>query len=176
MPTSLQILRFLNSQIKGEDGKRSFDWPGFKKSLDNYTGDDLSFDTFNQGSAASEKQSLKTLIDKIVQYFNSTIDTKTLTEIVTKAFTNLKVKGQSGAFQFNKLPDKKSSWDYRFVVFSPMGSSGGYFHGTVFTVNVIADIGDESSWYKVGTSTSKTFSATTSTINLVVGKSFQSPS
>lgn len=134
--------------------------------------------TFIQSSANVNKQRFAKIVQKIVRFLNSVewLDTKSLTDAITSTFTNLQVKGQSGPPQFSKLPENKSSWEYRFVVFAPMGTSTSYFYSTVVTIRITADIVEESSWWNLEASTSKAFSSNTSAVNLVVGQGIQSAS
>lgn len=177
-PTGLYLLRLLNGQVKrAEGGERSLDWPGLKHLLDTYTGD-IATDTFIQSSANAEKQPFSKIVEKIVRFLNSveTLDTKNLTDAISSTFTNLQVKGQSGSLQFSKLSENRSSWEYRFVIFAPMGTSTGHFYSTVVTIGIAADIAEESSWWNLEASTLKAFSANTSAVNLIVGQSIQSSS
>ncbi|KAF8650645.1 hypothetical protein AX16_005143 [Volvariella volvacea WC 439] len=177
IPTAQQVTRLLNKHVKSGYSERFFDWAGFKKAIDEYQGDDLVFDKFNQGNTSSSKQTLKALVDLLSVYlrdsFGGSVDIDKVKDTVLSTFNGLQQNGGRGYLDFHQIADNKSSWEYRAIFFTPMANRQTYFYGTVVTITVTADVGPESSWWGLQDSSSKVFSASTSALNLVVGKNFQ---
>ncbi|KAF8658372.1 hypothetical protein AX16_002009 [Volvariella volvacea WC 439] len=170
-------MKLLNAYVKNEYGTTSFDWTGFKQSIDDYKGDDLTFDKFSQGNTSDAKQTVKELVDKVVVYihdvFNGPVDVTKLTQTILTTITSLQQKAGYGYLNFNPIDNKKSSWEYRVVAFAPMPTLKSYFYGTVITIKVTADVGEEFSWWGLEEESSMVFSASTSALSLLVGKDYQ---
>ncbi|PJZ17743.1 hypothetical protein CEW46_32750, partial [Bacillus cereus] len=94
--TAQQVMKLLNAYVKNEYGTTSFDWTGFKQSIDDYKGDDLTFDKFSQGNTSDAKQTVKELVDKVVVYihdvFNGPVDVTKLTQTILTTITSLQQK------------------------------------------------------------------------------------
>jgi hypothetical protein len=178
IPPSQNITHALNQYVLTEDGKRVFDWAGFKTAIDNYKGDDLVFDNFGNADVAEQELTVKALVDLIVgsigNIFGGSVDTSELTKTILATITSLRERGGFGYLHFKQVSEKTSSWEYRVVSFAPMGSQQSFFHGTAVTIQITADITQESSWWDLKESTKKKFSVKATAMNLLVGKNFKS--
>jgi hypothetical protein len=182
-------MKFAGAYVKLEidkdtnEDKRWFDWNSFKSSVDSYNGDDLTFDKYKSTSIARSESTVKTMVDKIVNFLVEALSVamddgaiKALTSTIEATFTNLKEKSSNGFLDFNKSNDgSNSSWEYRiqFAFLNP--DLEDYFYSLVTTIKLEANVSDESAWWSLVSSSSKSFSATIDAMKLVVKKGFKNP-
>ncbi|KAF8664194.1 hypothetical protein AX16_000794, partial [Volvariella volvacea WC 439] len=111
-PTGQQVIDLVTGYIQSSaTGSRSFDWPTFKAFIDNYKGDDLTFDQFNNDKIDQGNQKVSDIITNITGFYSSSsisLDSAELTKIVTKVFTELKAAKASGWADFYSVDTKKS--------------------------------------------------------------------
>ncbi|KAF8648165.1 hypothetical protein AX16_006376 [Volvariella volvacea WC 439] len=183
IPTSFQVLKFSGKYltIGGGDSGPSFDWPGFKSAVDNYRGDDLTLDKYDQSRINQKEQSVGAMVDKVSQFlhdaFSASIDTTQLSAVILNTFTHLREESSSGFLQFSSDTTKhNSSWEYR-VLFAVPFSSGvpNYFYSLVTTIKITADIREQTGWWGLSSSTTKNFGVVIDAMQLVVVKGFRSP-
>lgn len=163
--------------------KRWFDWDSFKTSVQQYDGDDLTFDKFKHNTIASSQSTVKIMVDKIVKFLVEALSVvldesaiKSLSATIETTFTSLKEKSSNGFLDFSKSNDgHNSSWEYRIQFAFPNLDLPDYFYSLVTTIMLEADVSNESEWWGLVASSSKNFSATIDAMELVVMKGFKKP-
>ncbi|KAF8650646.1 hypothetical protein AX16_005144 [Volvariella volvacea WC 439] len=181
IPSSMQVMKFSGKYLKLEDDKAYFDWTNFKKAIDDYKGDDLSFDKYDRSTINQQEQEAKLMVDKIAKFlhdaFAASIDMSKLAAIILNTFTNLETESESGFLQFSKSSTKKnSSWEYRVLFSVPFGEHApSYFYSLVTTILITADIEEKSGWWGLTSSTKKNFGVQIDALELVVKKGFRAP-
>ncbi|KAF8800407.1 delta-endotoxin CytB [Phlegmacium glaucopus] len=181
--TSIQVSQFVGPFVIIKDDVKYFDWPGFKKRVDDYSGGDLSFDAFKDTNISRTESTVSTMVDKIVAFLQDALSValdekalKQLTATITATFTNLKESKSEGWASFNReSSSNNSSWEYRLLFAIPMEDVPTFFYSLVTTIKLIADIHEESSWWGLKSSSSKNFSAEIMAMELVVEKNFKNP-
>lgn len=176
-------MKYAGAYVKLEQDKRWFDWNSFKTSVDNYKGDDLTFDKFKNTTIASSESTVSTMVEKIVKFLVEALSVvlddsaiKSLSATIETTFTNLKEKSSNGFLDFSKSKDgHNSSWEYRIQFAFPNQDLPDYFYSLVTTIKLEADVSSESEWWGLVGSSSKSFSATIDGMELVVMKGFKNP-
>ena len=123
------------------------------------------------------------MVDKIVKFLvqalaialtgNEIAALKLAIEVV---FTGLKYAKEGGFASFRKSSQAHySSWEYRILFAFPNPDLPTDFYSMVTTIQINADIEEESSWWGLTSSSKKNFSASVSALRLVVTKGFKSP-
>lgn len=162
---------------------RWFDWSSFTASINNYTGDDLTFDKYKNTVIASKESTVSTMVEKIVKFLLDALSLvldetyiKALTSTIEATFTNLKEKSSNGFLDFKKSKNgQNSSWEYRVQFAFPNPDLSDFFYSLVTTIKLEANVSDESEWWGLVGSSSKNFSATIDAMQLVVRKGFKKP-
>ncbi|KAK8108243.1 delta-endotoxin CytB [Apiospora kogelbergensis] len=186
---ALQVMKFAGTYLKFEtdpDTKqdtRWFDWSSFTASINNYTGDDLTFDKYKNTVIASKESTVSTMVEKIVKFLLDALSLvldetyiKALTSTIEATFTNLKEKSSNGFLDFKKSKNgQNSSWEYRVQFAFPNPDLSDFFYSLVTTIKLEANVSDESEWWGLVGSSSKNFSATIDAMQLVVRKGFKKP-
>lgn len=167
--------------VKVEDQKKWFDWPEFKAAIDNYKGDDLTFDKFKNTTITRSEAKVTVIVDKIVKFLldalSVSIDVKELAATIEATFTNLKqAKSNGWANWSTSNVETNSSWEYRIAFAVPNPDLAEYFYTLVTTIKLEADIRDETGWFGLTSSSSKNFSTIIDAMELVVAKGFKGPS
>ncbi|KAJ7453276.1 delta-endotoxin CytB [Mycena galericulata] len=180
VPTSLQVMKFSGNFVQVSNDMKSFDWKGFKNAVNSYTGDDLTFDKFKENTIARSDATVTVMVDKIVTFLLEglavVIDAGELKATIEATFTNLKTAKSNGWADFNKASESSnSSWEYRILFSVPNPDLTDFFYSLVTTIKLEADIKEESSWWGLVGSSSKSFSATIDAMELVVMKGFRNP-
>nr|1VCY_A Chain A, volvatoxin A2 [Volvariella volvacea] len=181
IPSSIQVLKFSGKYLKLEQNKAYFDWPEFKTAIDNYTGEDLSFDKYDQSTINQREQEVGSMVDKIAKFlrdaFSAVVDLSKLGAIILNTFTNLEEESSSGFLQFSTNNVKKnSSWEYRVLFSVPFGDNApSYFYSLVTTILITADIEEKTGWWGLTSSTKKNFAVQIDALELVVKKGFKAP-
>lgn len=159
------------------NGGQFFDWSGFRKALNDYKGNDLSEDSYDESNISQQTQAVNELVDKIARLihdkFSASVDLQQLTAIVSNTITNLKELTESSGF--TQISGSRNSAEYRIILFGvPDQSSHSQFQALVITVTITADIQEESSWWGLTKSTKKEFGAQVDAARLNVTKGFKS--
>ncbi|KAF3018975.1 hypothetical protein E8E14_012345 [Neopestalotiopsis sp. 37M] len=148
VPTSFQVMKFAGAHLKLEadkatkQEKRWFDWNSFKTSIDDYGGDDLTFDKYKTTTIANSERTVSTMVEKIVKFLVEALSVvmdesaiKALTSTIEATFTNLKEKSSNGFLDFCKSNDgHNSSWEYRIQFAFPNPDLSDYFYSLVTTI------------------------------------------
>ncbi|KAF8657983.1 hypothetical protein AX16_002143 [Volvariella volvacea WC 439] len=181
IPTSIQVMKMSGKYLKLEHDKAFFDWPGFKNAIDHYSGEDLSFDKYDESTINQQSQEAKLMVDKIAKFlhdaFAASIDMSKLAAIIMNTLTNLEEQSSSGFLQFSTDTVKRnSSWEYRVLFSIPFGEHApSYFYSLVTTIMITADIEERTGWWGLTSSTKKNFGAEINALELVVKKGFKAP-
>lgn len=170
-------MKYTGVYVHTESDKKWFDWKGFKKAVDNYQGDDLTFDKFKSTTIARSEATVSIMVEKIVSFLLNAlavvIDPTELRATIEATFTNLKEAKSNGWADFSKSSSSQnSSWEYRILFAVPNPDLAEFFYSLVTTIKLEADIQEESSWWGLVSSSSKNFSATIDAMELVVQKDF----
>ncbi|KAH0591781.1 hypothetical protein MHUMG1_10480 [Metarhizium humberi] len=183
--TSKQVMKFAGAYVRVDaEGKiRSFDWKSFKTAVDNYEGDDLTFDKFKTITISRSENTVTTMVDKIVTFLAEALsfemDEHSIKELATTietTYTNLKEKSSKGFLDFSKSDERhNSSWEYRIQFAFPNPDLPDNFYSLVTTILLEADVVNLEEWWGLVASSSKTFSATIDAMELVVEKGFMKP-
>ncbi|EPQ51531.1 delta-endotoxin CytB [Gloeophyllum trabeum ATCC 11539] len=182
----MQVMKFSGRYVHLENGeeKKWFDWENFHKAINDYKGDDLTFDKFKSNKINQQTATVSTMVDKIVTFLRDALsvvlsakDITALTASITTTFTNLKEAKDNGWADFSKSSSaENSSWEYRVLFAFPNPDLPDFFYSLVTTIKLEADIKEESSWWGLQSSTSKNFSSAIDAMELVVMKGFRDPS
>ena len=181
IPTALEVLKFCGSSVIIKEDKKYFDWPGFKKHVDDYKGDDLSFDFFKDTNLSYDEVKVSIMVKDIVAFLKNALKVvvdaqffEDLRATIEATFTHLKKASEDGWASFShKTGASNSSWEYRLLFANPADELPDYFFTLVTTIKLTASIIEESSWWGLESSTSKDFSAAIDTMELVVRKGFK---
>lgn len=174
-------MKYAGAYLKFEQDKVWFDWGSFTTSVNNYKGEDLTFDKYKNTTIASSESTVSTMVERIVKFLvealSVVLDQKDITSLRTTietTFTNLKEKSSNGFLDFNKSNDgHNSSWEYRVQFAFPNLDLPDYFYSLVTTIKLEADVSEESEWWGLVASSSKNFSAVIDAMELVVKKGFK---
>lgn len=84
-----ELVQFCSAHVKNG----SLDWTGFKKALDNYDGDELIFDKYNNRSIAQQEETIKAIEEKFLDYlievFKPRVDRADLEQFILQTLTQL---------------------------------------------------------------------------------------
>jgi hypothetical protein len=122
---------------------------------------------------------VKNVADYLKHVFKFEVDVSALTASIKFTFTNLKTEASKGFLQFQTRKDSKNtSWEYR-VLFAvdphPENSGANRFYSLVTTIEIGADIAEETGWWGLTSDTKKNFYANISGMELIVNDSFKAP-
>ncbi|KAM3457072.1 hypothetical protein MY5147_008952 [Beauveria neobassiana] len=181
--TSLEVTKYAGDYLKLEKDKSWYDWKSFKQSLDQYKGDDLTFDKYKEVTIDQHERTVQIMVDQIVKYLVDVLsialgaaEIKALTATIQATFTTLKEKSSHGWLNFNKSSNgTNSSWEYRIQFAFPNPDIPDYFYALITTIKLEADITDESEWWGLVASSSKNFSAEIKAMELIVKEGFKDP-
>ena len=183
LPTSFQVTKFAGTCVKLDDDTRWFDWASFKSAIDNYNGHYLILNKFKNTTITVGKSTVETMVDKIVKFLVETLSVivdpasiESLTSAIEATFTNLEEKSSKDFLDFTESSDgHTSSWEYRIQLAFSSPDLPEYFYSLVTTIKLEADIVEKSGWWDLTGSTSKNFSATINTMELLVMMGFRNP-
>nr|QJI08286.1 delta-endotoxin [Beauveria bassiana] len=181
--TSSQVMAYAGHYLKLDLKDKWYDWKSFKQSLDQYKGEDLTFDKYKEVTIDQHERTVKIMVDQIVNYLVDVLsitlgrhEIKALTATIQATFTTLKEKSSHGWLNFNKSSNHhNSSWEYRIQFAFPNPDIPDYFYALITTIKLEADITDESEWWGLGFFTKKSFSAEIHSMELVVKEGFKDP-
>lgn len=182
-PTAWQIVNFASCfvEVDAED-KKSFQWGNFTDAVNAYGGDDLTVSKYQNTNIHQETATVDTMVQKITAYLQGALsvtlgdkDIEYLTDHIKDTFTNLKETQEHGWADFSKTIHGYSSWEYRLVVAFPNPDLQEYFYALVTTIDIKADILEESTWWGLSRSTKKDFSAGINVMELAVKDGFKNP-
>jgi hypothetical protein len=181
--TSKQVMKFAGHYVKIEGDSKSFDWQGFHQSVNNYRGDELTFDKLKDNTINQSEATVTVMVEKIVAFLKTVLnvvlsaaDVASLTANIEATFTNLEVAYNEGFASFSKSSSSyNSSWEYRIVFAMPNPDLVNDFYSLVTTIELTADIKEKSSWWGLVGSTKKNFGAHITAMQLVVTKGFRDP-
>ncbi|TFK50726.1 volvatoxin A2 precursor [Heliocybe sulcata] len=183
--TSLQVMKFSGRYVKLENNeeKKWFDWEGFHNAINNYKGDDLTFDKYKSNKINQSEATVSTMVDKIVGFLKDALsvvltekDVLALKANIEATFTNLQEAKENGWADFSKSSSaENSSWEYRVLFAFPNPDLPSFFYSLVTTIKLEANIKEESSWWGLVSSTQKNFSSQIDAMELVVMKGFRDP-
>ncbi|KAF8648164.1 hypothetical protein AX16_006375 [Volvariella volvacea WC 439] len=197
VPTSNEVLKFAEKCLKHEEEMTYFNWTEFKKAVDSYPGDDLTFDKYNRTTINQQLQELDALTDKIAKFFfdtlTSPIDPSKLAAIFLNTLTNLE-ESSKGYLQFlhavTHLKEESSNghsqplvssggrstgWEYRVLISVPSKDFPDVFYSSVATIKIFSDVEEESEWWGFLPSTKKNFAVDIDVMEFVVKKGFKAP-
>jgi hypothetical protein len=179
-----QVLRFSGRYVKADQDKGLiFSWNDFLQALNSLTGDSLTFDEAQTQLINQQEATVDVMVQKIVDFLkkvlNVVIDVSALTARIESTFTNLKTEATNGFLQFQTSKNSKnSSWEYR-VLFAvdphPENPDANRFYSLVTTIEIGADITEETGWWGLTANTKKNFYANITGIELVVRDDFKAP-
>nr|QJI08305.1 delta-endotoxin [Beauveria bassiana] len=181
--TSSQVMAYAGDYLKLDLKDKWYDWKSFKQSLDQYKGEDLTFDKYKEVTIDRQDRTVQTMVDQIVNYLVDVLsitlgrhEIKALNATIQATFTTLKEKSSHGWLNFSSTTDHhNSSWEYRIQFAFPNPDIPDYFYALITTIKLEADITDESEWWGLGFFTKKSFSAEIHSIELVVKEGFKDP-
>nr|QJI08297.1 delta-endotoxin [Beauveria bassiana] len=181
--TSSQVMAYAGDYLKLETEGKWYDWTSFKQSLDQYKGDDITFDKYKEVTIDQHERTVKIMVDQIVKYLvdvlsvtPSAAELKALTVTIQATFTTLKEKSSHGWLNFSSTTDHhNSSWEYRIQFAFPNPDIPDYFYALITTIKLEADITDESEWWGLVFFTKKSFSAEIKAMELIVKEGFKDP-
>nr|QJI08288.1 delta-endotoxin [Beauveria bassiana] len=181
--TSSQVTKYAGDYLKLETEGKWYDWTSFKQSLDQYKGDDITFDKYKEVTIDQHERTVKIMVDQIVKYLvdvlsvtPSATELKALNKTIQATFTTLKEKSSHGWLNFSSTTDHhNSSWEYRIQFAFPNPDIPDYFYALITTIKLEADITDESEWWGLEFNTKKSFSAKIHSIELIVKEGFKDP-
>ncbi len=189
----MHVTKFSNhSVVVKEDWEKhqylTLDWKDFIDRINNYKGDDFSFDKVNENTINTQVQKAEVMVSKIVDFLKvalgvimSVDDVAALSKTVLNVFTNLQDAEHHDWASWSKTDDKKnSSWEYRLLFAVPMEDSNGkpdpdYFYALVTTTTLTSDILEKTEWWGLQKTTTRNFSAQINTVRLIVEKGFNPP-
>lgn len=181
VPTSRQVSKF-SGRYLSVGGDPQFDWVGFKRAVDDYTGDDLKFEKSVGCTLYQQPQTVSTMMKRVAVVFHkilsASVDLGQLEAIVESALTDSKeVEAESGFLNFMTNSRKgNSSWQYRIIFSVPHGADASeHICSLVTTIKVTAAIEETSSWWGLASSTTKTLGARIDALQLAVQKGFRAP-
>ncbi|KAK7047260.1 hypothetical protein VNI00_006491 [Paramarasmius palmivorus] len=161
---------------------KSFQWQKFLDGINSYKGDELAMDKFQSNTINQQNATVSTMVDKIVDYlravFGVTLSDDVIGELsanIEKTFTDLKTSQTHGWANSSKSSSSRNSWQYRLHFAFPNPDLPNYFYSVLATINVEADIEEESSWWGLRSHTQKNFSAAIDAMELIVQKGFEDP-
>jgi hypothetical protein len=179
-----QVLKFSGRYVEASpDQGLIFSWTDFLQALKSLTGDDLTFDEAQNQSINQQEATVDIMVQKIVDFLkkvlNVVIDVSALAARIESTFTNLKTEATEGFLQFQTHKDSKNtSWEYR-VLFAvdphPENPDANRFYSLVTTIEIGADITEETGWWGLTSDTKKNFYANITGLELVVKDSFKAP-
>ncbi|KAF8593353.1 delta-endotoxin CytB [Ceratobasidium sp. AG-I] len=176
--TSKQVQKFAGRYL--DPASMKFDWTNFKKAIDNYPGDDLTFDMYKNTTINQSTATVDLMVSKIVDFLKQAlkvlIDATELRATIEATFLNLKQSSEKGWANFSKSNEShNSSFTYRVLFAFPNPKLPSDFYSLVTTVKLTADIKEESGWWGLTGSTSKNFAAVIDGLELVVTEGFKAP-
>ncbi|KAJ8077080.1 hypothetical protein PM082_001503 [Marasmius tenuissimus] len=177
-----EVTSFAGHFVESREPK-AFKWTEFKNSVDEYPGDDLTFNKFKSSSIDRQEATVSDMAQKIVDALRLTISPNLTGENIValyksleKTSTSLDVAKTSGWADFSKSSSgSESSWQYRVQFAFPNPDLPSYIYSLVTTIKLEADIKDEASWRGLQSDTKKNFSAEIEAIEFLVMKGFESP-
>jgi hypothetical protein len=179
-----QVLKYSGRYVesKGDEGL-AFNWDNFLSALNNFAGDELTFDDAQTQSINQQDATVGVMVQKIADFMlkvlNVVVDVTTLTTRIESTFLNLKTQSSQGFLQFKKSSSgQNSSWEYR-VLFAidphPENTEGNRFYSLVSSIQIEANISDESGWWGLTRETKNNYSAKITALELVVKDNFKAP-
>ncbi|KAF8827802.1 delta-endotoxin CytB [Lentinula edodes] len=180
--TAIQVLQFSAHFVDLKEPK-TFHWDQFLDGINNYKGDDLTFDKYQNNTINQQSATVSIMVDKIVDFLRVVLsvalseeDISALSKNIETTFTNLKEAKDNGWADFStSSSSSNSSWEYRVLFAFPNPDLPNFFYSLVTTIKLEADIQEESSWWGLESSTRKNFAATIDAMELVVLKGFKDP-
>jgi len=178
VPTSKQVMKFSGRYLDTDTNK--FDWTNFKKAIDNYSGEDLTFDLYKNTTINQSSATVKVMTDKIVAFLRDAlrvlIDATELAATIEATFLNLKEASEKGWANFSSSSSSQnSSYTYRVQFSFPNPNLPSDFYSLVSTIKLEANIKEESGWWGLTSSTEKNFAAIIDGLRLVVTEGFKAP-
>lgn len=160
-----------------------FSWSQFKSAINDYEGDNLTFDKFKTVTIPQNESTVGTMVEKITKYFvhglNVTMDgnvIEALTSTIEATFTNLKETNFRSVTNFHESKNaRNSSLEYRIQFAFPDPDLPDFFFTLVTTIRLRTHIIDEKWWWGLSTSSTREFSAEIDAIRLVVKEGFTAP-
>jgi hypothetical protein len=161
--------------------KKDFKWKEFHEAIDNYTGDELTFDKFQENHINQSQSTVDTMVEKITGFLMASLkvvlteEEKTaLRKNVETTFLDIKTISQTG-FSSWSSHGSNSSWEYRLLFAFSDKRAPDDFYALVTTLRLTADISNEASWFGLSKSSSNNFGCDISAMRLVVTKGFKDP-
>jgi len=176
--TSKQVMK-LSGRYLDPDSKK-FDWTNFKKAIDNYSGEDLTFDLFKNTTINQTTATVGIMVEKIVAFLRDAlkvlIDATELKATIEATFLNLKQASEKGWADFSKSSSSQnSSYTYRVQFAWANPNIPTDFYCMVSTIKLEANIKEESGWWGLTSSTEKNFAAIIDGLRLVVTEGYKAP-
>jgi len=191
-PTAIQVGKFSNLSVVVKKDRNdqyfTLNWEDLANRINNYEGDDLTFNKLKNSTIPTQSQTVEVMVGKIVDFLKdalsiilSVAELAALRANILTAFTDLKKTESHGWASWREEVDPPgSSWEYRLLYSVPM--SGGdnkpdpnYIYTLVATITLTADISTKSEWWELSETTTQTFSASVNAIELIVEKVFINP-
>ncbi|KAJ4501378.1 volvatoxin A2 precursor [Lentinula lateritia] len=180
--TAVQVMQFSGHFVDLKQPK-TFHWDQFLDGINNYKGDDLTFDKYQNNTINQQSATVSTMVDKIVDFLRVVLsialtkeDIDALAKNIDTTFRNLRNAKDRGWADFSTShSSSNSSWEYRVLFAFPNPDLPDFFYSLVTTIKLEADIQEESSWWGLESSTRKNFAATIDAMELVVLRGFKNP-
>ncbi|GAW06465.1 volvatoxin A2 precursor [Lentinula edodes] len=152
--TAIQVLQFSAHFVDLKEPK-TFHWDQFLDGINNYKGDDLTFDKYQNNTINQQSATVSIMVDKIVDFLRVVLsvalseeDISALSKNIETTFTNLKEAKDNGWADFStSSSSSNSSWEYRVLFAFPNPDLPNFFYSLVTTIKLEADIQEESSWW-----------------------------
>ncbi|KAK7032130.1 hypothetical protein VNI00_013304 [Paramarasmius palmivorus] len=181
-PRAFQFQRFLDG-INNYSGKPiTLRSPRTNVDISVHLGNELTMDKFQSNTVNQQNATVSTMVDKIVDYlrvvFGVTLSDDIVGELsknIEETFTDLKTSQTHGWANSSKSSSSRNSWQYRLHFAFPNPDLPNFFYSGLATINVEADIEEESSWWGLRSNTQKNFSAAIDAMELIVQKGFEDP-
>ena len=68
IPSSHQVNKFAGAHVEDDQDSRIFNWQSFLGAVNNYPGDELTFDTFKDNRIAHGDSNINVVADKAVDF------------------------------------------------------------------------------------------------------------
>ncbi|KAF8598886.1 delta-endotoxin CytB [Ceratobasidium sp. AG-I] len=178
IPASNEVREFAKSFLDRDSSK--FDRSKFKRAVDNYDGDDLIINKYQNSTIHGGTSTVTQLVDKIVAFLQQAlgiqVDMTKLAGTMEETLLHLKEASDKGSATFAPTEEPgKTSYSYRLLISFRQGGLPTDFYATVTTITIKADIVEEKEWNSLQKTTKKDFSAAIDGLQLVVGETFKAP-